>query len=159
MKRKTTGVSVGYGIVCDNGTRIPNQNVPIANVAASTSNTIVVGEQSGPFAVDTGTAGSVVQMDGQPVGNARVPFYNAEGGVVVTADVASDGSDSLPEPVPVGRYIISVIRPDGGSPLSAEQQPEADWNIPDKYSSEATSDISVQIQAGENKVPVDLRST
>ena len=114
---------------------------------------------SGTPAVETGSVAGVVQLDGQPVSNARVSFYNAERGAGATADVASDGSYSLPEPVPVGRYIISVIRPDGGSPLSAEQQPEADWNIPDKYSSEATSDISVQIQAGENKVPVDLHST
>ncbi|MCA9114541.1 MAG: hypothetical protein KDA79_05605 [Planctomycetaceae bacterium] len=134
--------------MCDIGAHFPNRNVPIAHVVDSTLNTIVVGEQSGTFAVETGTAGSVVQMDGQPVGNGRVPFYNAKRDVGATEDVASDGSYSLPEPVPVRRYIVSVMRPDSGSPLSAEEQPEADWNIPDKYSSEATSDISVEIQAG-----------
>ena len=106
-----------------------------------------------------GTVKGKVLLENQPYSDARVALLSLQSGQASSADIRPDGTFQLNEPLPVGKYTVFLAAkssPEGGN--EAAPKPEAiDRAVPDKYWSEATSDVSVEIKAGENDVTVPLK--
>jgi hypothetical protein len=73
--------------------------------------------------------------------------------------VQPDGSFTLTEPLPVGKYTV-YFAPKSVSVENSSAAPvpmHVDKSVPSKYWSEASSDIKVDVKEGENVVPVEVK--
>lgn len=108
--------------------------------------------------VSTGTVRGKVTLDGAPYADAAVVLVSPETGQAATADIQPDGTFTIETPLPVGSYVAFLAPKSAGSEAAGDEPVEVsiDTSVPDKYWSEATSDIEVQITEGENDVTVSL---
>jgi hypothetical protein len=105
----------------------------------------------------TGTVKGKVTLDDEPYSNAAVMIVSMETGQGGTADIQSDGTFTLAEPIPVGSYTAYLAPKASENETQEAQAVTIDTSVPDKYWSEM-SDIKVDVAEGENDVTVPLKS-
>ena len=102
-----------------------------------------------------GSVKGTVTLNGQPYADAAVAFLSLETGQAASADIQPGGTFQLEKPLPTGSYTV-YLAPKVG-PQSDEPKPVSiDKAVPDKYWSEASSDIKVDVKEGDNDVQVQL---
>jgi hypothetical protein len=117
---------------------------------------ISIGCNAGPA---TGTVAGQVLFDGKPYGDAAVVFFSLTSGGGDTANLAEDGSFSLPTKLVVGDYRV-YLAPKLAAPTGDDAPPapvKTDNSLPDKYWSESSTDITVTVAPGENNVIIELK--
>jgi hypothetical protein len=103
----------------------------------------------------TGTVKGKVTFDGAPYTDASVIFLDMETGQAGSANIQAGGTFAIEKPLPVGTYTVYL------APKPVEQTAEPvpvtiDETVPDKYWNEASSDIKIEVEEGENDVAVEL---
>lgn len=106
----------------------------------------------------TGVVTGNVTFKGQPVVSGVISFDNKSEGVGAIAKIA-DGKFAFDGAVSAGHYQVTVLPPQvepslPGAPPPVIKDPA---DIPAKYRSAVTSDLTVDIHEGENKVDFDLK--
>lgn len=112
---------------------------------------------------DLGTVSGLVTLDGEPVANAKIVFKPLGGGRISTA-VSNDGGGYTLEyknntpGAKVDRHRVSVRtgREADGLPQMEGYVPAVKETIPEKYI--IKSELEVEVQAGDNTIPLDLTS-
>lgn len=114
------------------------------------------GETSGP----TGSVKGKVTLDDAPYsGDVSVVFMSTDTGQAGSADIQSDGTFSLGAPLPVGSYAV-FIGPKSATSEDGMEEPseeKMDDSLPEKYLSETSTDIKIDIVEGDNDVTVPLK--
>lgn len=106
----------------------------------------------------TGTVEGTVTFDGQPVAAGIVRLYSPNSGESGSTTVGEGGKFTLTEPLRVGTYKAIVTPPQEPPPeIGKPYEPKTYDNIPEKYRSELTSDITVEIKAGDNPITVAMQ--
>lgn len=108
-------------------------------------------------AIPTGTVRGKVTLDDQPYSSAAVMFLDLNSGAAGTADIQSDGTFSIVEPLPVGSYTVYLAPKASENDTQEAQAVTIDTSVPDKYWSEM-SDIKIDVAEGENDVVVPLKT-
>ena len=103
-----------------------------------------------------GTVSGKVTLGDAPYTNADLVFLSLETGQGGTAEIQSDGSFQVSEPLAVGKYKV-YLAPKLSQATGEAQPVTIDQSVPDKYWNEASSDISVTVKEGENDVQVSLQ--
>jgi hypothetical protein len=105
----------------------------------------------------TGNVQGKVLLNDAPYADAAVVFLSPTTGQGGTADIQPGGTFRLEQPLPVGKYTVFLAPKSGGA---AEEEPKPvsiDQAVPDKYWNEASSDISVDVNEGENDFTIPLK--
>lgn len=103
-----------------------------------------------------GTVKGKVQLNGKPYAeDVSVIFMNMQTGQAASANIDSSGNFEL-EPLPLGTYNVFL------APMIEEGYVDPkplknDRSVPQKYWSEATTDISYDVTDGINEMTVDLK--
>lgn len=106
----------------------------------------------------SGSVTGKVSMDGKPVTNGSVVFSSSTKGSAAEGKLDSAGAFNLTDSLPVGDYVVTVKPPPAGAPLGAPAAPPpAKSDIPEKYRSEAKSDLKFTIKAGANQATFELK--
>jgi predicted small lipoprotein YifL len=91
-----------------------------------------------------------VTFEGQPVTEGTVSFVSKETGTASAAALDASGRFEIPDGLPAGRYVVAVAPPPpeevGGAP--AADPPREYPNIPQKYRSDTTSDLTADVGDG-----------
>lgn len=104
-----------------------------------------------------GSVAGKVTLNGQPYGDASIVFLNSGTGQGGSVNLNPDGSFQLPQKLEVGTYIV-YLAPKAEEDPAAEPKPVSiDKTVPEKYWNEATSDIRVEVKAGSNNFPIELK--
>ena len=103
-----------------------------------------------------------VTYKGKPVPNGTVTFIPASGHHA-TGDIRPDGSYTLTSfrpgdgAIPGTYKVIVVAMQDMTGRLPEDRNPLPPPIVPNKYTSIATTDISVEVKEGENQIDLPLR--
>jgi hypothetical protein len=106
-----------------------------------------------------GTVKGTASVKGKPYKNAAVMFVSIESGHGSGGDLQADGSFQLADPLPVGSYTV-YFAPKSIAVEDATAAPvpiHMDKSVPEKYWNESSSDIKVDVKAGENIVPIEVK--
>lgn len=106
-----------------------------------------------------GTVKGTATVKGKPYTNAAVMFVSLETGHGASGDLNAEGKYQLSDPLPVGNYTV-YFAPKSIAPEDATAAPlpmHMDKSVPDKYWSESSSDIKVEVKEGANEIPVDVK--
>ncbi|MFW5692721.1 MAG: carboxypeptidase-like regulatory domain-containing protein [Thermoguttaceae bacterium] len=97
-------------------------------------------------------------FDGKPVPNAQVAFQSPERHIYFTAMTDSEGRFEVRaasgDGLPAGTYQVTV-NPAPSDDEEATQIPQRP-DIPQRYRTAATSDLTVTVEEGANEVPVAM---
>jgi len=105
-----------------------------------------------------GTVAGTVTLDDKPYADSALMFIDLSTGQAGTADIQSDGTFAMAGPIQVGTYTV-FLSPKTADNESMEATPmEMGGELPQKYYSEAESDITIVVAEGENTVKVELKS-
>ncbi|MES2791024.1 MAG: hypothetical protein V4719_15535 [Planctomycetota bacterium] len=110
---------------------------------------LAAGCQSKPVEKPAGVPAQVsgtVSYAGKPIARGSIILYPQVGGPMYQAPLGAGGAFKMASPTPTGKYVVYLYN--GTQPLSG---------VPQKYSSETSSDYIVTIQEGENTLAVDLK--
>lgn len=107
-----------------------------------------------------GTIAGTVTSAGQPVTAGRVVFSSQAAGASGMANLEADGSFRVEGTLPVGDYKVYLTPPGLGDAPPAEPGQETSppelTGVPQKYQNEATTDLTVTVEAGTNRFELDL---
>lgn len=106
----------------------------------------------------SGTVSGKVTLQEKPVAIGYVAFNSSSKGAAAGANLSPTGEFKLTDPLPVGEYVVTVSPPAAASPLmtpAGNQPPKSD--IPEKYRSEAKTDLKFVVKAGANTANFDLK--
>lgn len=106
-----------------------------------------------------GTVKGTATVKGKPYSKAAVMFVSLETGHGASGDLDAEGKFQLSDPLPVGKYTV-YFAPKSIAPEDATAAPipmQMDKVVPDKYWSESSSDIKVDVKEGANEVPVEIK--
>ncbi len=115
---------------------------------------------SGGSTVETGRVAGRITLEGQPVTEGMVYLTAPERGIGASAPLGEDGRYAIPDPVEVGDYVVSIGIAPGPDPRPEDGPPQASAppiDIPQKYRSERTTDLTVTVQKGSNTADFDLQ--
>ncbi|ASV75562.1 hypothetical protein THTE_2960 [Thermogutta terrifontis] len=132
-------------------------NLPLYTLLILVVLASVVSGCSGRKSKPKGTVQGKVIFNGQPYTEASVVFLNQATGQGGSANIESDGSFRLPEPIEVGTYIVYLAPKMENDPTAEPKPVSIDKSIPEKYWSESTSDIRVEVQKGSNEFTIELK--
>lgn len=104
-----------------------------------------------------GTVQGKVLLGGQPFSNARLNFISKATGVATAADIESDGSFKVATPLKAGTYTVFLAPKTVADPDHPNAGTGPDPNVPQAYWNEATSPIKVEVKAGPNDIPIELK--
>ena len=110
----------------------------------------------GPAQKPVGTVKGSVTLDGQPYADAAIVFMSLKSGQAASVDIQPGGMFQLPAPLPVDSYTVYLAPK---APVESDQPKPItiDKSVPEKYWSEASSDVKIEVQEGENDVRVELK--
>ena len=112
------------------------------------------GKQPGP----TGGVAGVVTFEDQPVTEGRVQFYSAQTGGGGMATLDQSGKFAMQDPILVGSYKVSILPPEEPAPESPTgTEPKEYPNIPEKYRTELTTDLTAEVKEGDNQFTFDMK--
>ncbi|MCP4174178.1 MAG: hypothetical protein GY758_25785 [Fuerstiella sp.] len=113
------------------------------------------GKEIGP----TGEVEGTVTVDGEPLAEGSVAFYNESTGNTGGAELGSGGKFVCAVPVPVGTYQVSFVPSAELAPGDQEADKRAVENdtIHDLYRSGETSEIAAEVKEGLNTFTFDLK--
>jgi len=103
--------------------------------------------------VPRGKVSGKITVGGQPLTAGTVNFDLKAGGYGAAAKLDDSGSYSIPDGIPVGTYTVYVSPPEEmpvGPGETRPSRPKAAVEIPVKYRSAPTSDLTAEVKAGEN---------
>ncbi len=103
-----------------------------------------------------GTVKGTVTLDDKPYADAAVVFLSLTSGQASSAGIRAGGAFQLPSPLPTDTYTV-YLAPKVGAPTDEPKPVSIDASVPDKYWSEASSDIKIDVREGENDVRVQLK--
>lgn len=110
---------------------------------------------------ETGTVSGTVVFEGEPVTEGVVNFSMASEGVGALADLDANGEFKFANPLPVGDYVVTISPPRPDPNLGPKEivpiDPNDYPNIPKKYHSETTSELTAQVIKGENKIEFEMK--
>ena len=125
---------------------------PLAAIVALALGVSLIGcGGSGPA---TGQVSGMVTFEGKAVSDARITFHS-KSGHADEAELSKDGSYSMPRPLPVGEYQITVIpsivrkQVGGKGPVVGEEREAPD--IPQKYRTIGSTDLKATVKEGKNE--------
>ena len=111
----------------------------------------------------TGQVSGKVTFEGKAVSDARITFYS-KSGAADEAELSKDGSYSMPRPLPVGDYqvtlIPSIVRKQvgGKGPVVGEEREAPE--IPQKYRTIGSTDLKTTVKEGKNEnVNFDMKKS
>jgi len=107
---------------------------------------------------ETGKVSGRVTFQGKPYSEAAIVFFSLKTGGGGTANLADDGTFSLPTELVVGEYQVYL------APKLADQENDdappapvrTDIDVPGRYWSESSTDISFTVEPGENEATIAL---
>ena len=113
------------------------------------------GKEIGP----TGEVEGTVTLEGEPLSEGSVVFYNKSTGNTGGAELGSGGKFMCAVPVPVGTYQVSFLPSVDLAPGDQEADKQAVENdtIHDLYRSGETSEIAAEVKEGPNTLTFDLK--
>lgn len=103
-----------------------------------------------------GTVKGVVKLNDEPYDDAAVVFLSLQSGQALSADIQAGGTFQLPAPLPTDTYTV-YLAPKIAASTDEPKPVSIDAAVPDKYWSEAASDIKIEVKEGENDVQVLLK--
>ena len=108
----------------------------------------------------SGSVSGRITFQGQPVTSGVVNLMSQKLGAGASAPLGDDGKYRLADSLELGDYKVMVTpppppppRPEDGPP----KPPPAAANIPKKYRTEATTDLSATVKSGSNTFDFDLK--
>lgn len=112
-------------------------------------------EDSGP----TGTVTGTVKLNGKPLTQGAISFYNPDSGFSGGADLGEGGKFTLTDPLPVGTYVIAVNPPEAPQPEdeATGRMAMQDNSIPLKYREGSSSGLKSEVKEGENTFSYELQ--
>jgi hypothetical protein len=130
---------------------------PLA-IAAGFLTAVVAGCPSGP---PTGQVQGKVTFKGKPVTEGLVTFLNPTEGGAAEAEIKSDGTYVVQNPVVVGEYLVVITPPihivdtdPGRSPPAPVEKPAP--NIPEKFRQQGTTTLKAAVKPGKNEFNFDM---
>lgn len=134
------------------------QGMVVAQIATTAMVVFALAGCQGGTERQTGTVSGQVIKAGKPVTDAMIRFYSTETGGQGFAILGPDGKYKVDSPMDIGTYRVSVIPPPVVDPADGSPPPEPKDNpdIPGKLREFETSNVSCQIQLGENQFNLDL---
>jgi hypothetical protein len=108
----------------------------------------------------THPASGTVELKGKPIENAELTLFPVDAGVPESVRPRAKsttggqfvlGTYSQTDGAPVGKYKVTVVRNDVS--ISKDTIVAKPNDLPSKYSSASTTDIIVEIVAGDNELP------
>lgn len=114
---------------------------------------------SGTVDVPTGEVAGTVTYGGTPVTRGFVNLASRETGKAYTLPIGEEGQFKSDAPVVVGPYTVFITPPEGEAPSvdNPSPAPPDPKNIPQKYRSEQTSDLELEVKEGENTPKFELQ--
>ena len=104
-----------------------------------------------------------VTFQGEPVSAGLVLLANAEKGIQVTAKLRPDGSFDLKMAsgfgLLPGTYQVAITPPRVEFPIDPTKAPSiirTQHNIPARYGDTATSELTLAVKEGDNRLEVDM---
>jgi hypothetical protein len=106
----------------------------------------------------SGSVSGKVILEGQPLDEGQVVFYDADGVPVGAAKLTSSGEFRLDQPIPVGNYQVAVVPAEGEPPAGLEDAArfEAIKKVPEQYWSQTTSGLTAEVNEGDNSFTFEL---
>lgn len=88
-----------------------------------------------------------------------VGFTSKETGSGQTLPLGPGGKFAFAEPVVIGPYAVSITPPEGNPPTveNPAPKPPDPKNIPQKYRSDATTDLTAEVKEGKNEFTFDMK--
>lgn len=115
----------------------------------------------GAEAVPSGTVVGTVTSNGKPLGQGVINFTSSTTGTGVYIEMQPDGTYELPSAIPAGEYRVFFSTPNLGDVPPPEPGQAAPPNVlkdvPEKYQSEQTTDLQVQVKEGANTFDFELK--
>lgn len=114
----------------------------------------------GPREQPSGIVTGKVESEGKPVTSGRVVFSSEEQGINRSINLQADGTFQSTASLPTGNYRVYLLPPDQGDVppgLPGEQKIPKLENVPQKYQSEKSTDLTVTIEKGGNNLTLDLK--
>jgi hypothetical protein len=105
-----------------------------------------------------GTVSGKLILDGETYTDASVIFLSLKTGSGSSAGVDAEGRFTLPEKLAAGIYQVYIAPPMVDNDAAMPTAVLMDKRVPDKYWSESSTDIQVEIIDGQNEVEVALQS-
>ena len=111
-----------------------------------------------------GQVSGQVTFRGEPVSEGLVLLVGAEQGIHVTAEVRPDGTFDVVTldggGLPPGSYQVGITPPRVEFPIDPSQPlpiVRDHPDIPAKYRNTATSQLTINVQEGENRLDIDMQ--
>lgn len=102
-----------------------------------------------------------ISFEGAPVQEGMVTF--SDGNFSSSGMITTTGEFTLADDLPTGSYKVQVTPPDlqtaptFGKTGEAAPQPKEVKNIPEKYRTLATTDLSADVTSGDNDVKLEMK--
>ncbi len=106
----------------------------------------------------TGTVRGSITFNGDPIKGGNINFYDKKTGIAARANLDEKGQFVVADTLKPGKYSVFVFPPDPPHPIMDNPTKPSTVKfdlgelakIPDKYRSEITTDIQVEVKPGEN---------
>lgn len=120
---------------------------------------LVIGMAGCGSKLDNATVGGTVKFQERPITGGQVVLFCAPLGIGASAVLGPDGSFKVDGPMRAGSYVVTIRPPAGPPPLPTGNTPppQTASYVPEKYRNEKTSDLKVDIAAGDNHFDLVLR--
>ena len=114
-----------------------------------------------------GSVKGKVTLDGEPLKSGVVTFHPVAGGPAAIGPVSESGEYELSvgtdKSIPPGDYVVTVVATQSAPyetqpPVSAKPPVPPKRITPDKYASKDTTDLKATVTAGNNSIPLELKS-
>ncbi|WP_417390329.1 hypothetical protein [Gimesia sp.] len=103
-----------------------------------------------------GTVSGTVTHKGQPLTDCRVNYLSEQLGASAGGDLTEDGSFTLDGPIPAGSYSVFISLPSEFTPAQAQSNTGLS-QVPKKYLSASTTDLTADVKEGESSHDFDLK--
>lgn len=112
----------------------------------------VIGCGDGVTVGPTGEVEGSVTLDGQPLTEGAVSLYDPSTGNSGGGELDAEGKFKFTQPVPVGKYRVSILPPEAPAPDDAMADMEATRNttIHPLYQNGDTSELTANVTEGQN---------